>query len=188
MLKRLRDLIISNPFFTGLVSGAGLLGFYALILIGTESVNHFIQELQNLWYLIFPLIGFFGLQTGLFSYMSRQAIISKKELAASGGISGGAMIACCTHHIFELLPLIGLTGFALLFADLQAELLMIGVLSGLSGTAWMLKIMYENSLYRKNGFWSKLMRFDFRILSYAVISSSVLIMLYLVYIIGGEIL
>lgn len=40
-------------------------------------------------------------------------------VAASTATSGVAMLACCAHHLAEVLPVVGLSGAALFLAEVK---------------------------------------------------------------------
>lgn len=179
--------LIERPVTTGFLGSLGITIFYVLILSISNSFDHVVAEFQRFWHLITPLVLLFGFQIGLFAYMAKRATAVKGSLALTGGISGGAMIACCLHHLFEILPLIGLTGTALLLADYQASFLSIGVISGLSGTLWMLKNMQKHELYRQEGIWSSLMNFNWVLTAYIGLGTGIFMITVIVSRIIGEI-
>ena len=48
------------------------------------------------------------------------------------------MLACCAHHLTEILPILGLSGIATFFGAYKAELLWVGLGMNLIGIAYML--------------------------------------------------
>lgn len=179
--------LIERPVTTGFLGSLGLTIFYIFILSISNSFDHAVAEFQRFWYLITPLVLLFGFQIGLFAYMAKRATAGKGSLALTGGISGGAMVACCLHHLFEILPLIGLTGTALLLADYQASFLSIGIISGISGILWMLKNMQKHELYRQKGMWNSLMNFNWILTAYIGLGAGIFMITIIILRIIGEI-
>jgi hypothetical protein len=137
--------------FYGFLGSVSLTLVYLLITTLGGGPELFLREFEELWYLLIPLIAGFGLQVGLFSHVrvfgSGQG---KKEAASAGSVSSGSMIACCAHHVTDVLPFLGLTAAALTLADYQRPLLLLGNLSNLVGTVWMLDIIQKHSIYSEN--------------------------------------
>jgi xanthine/uracil permease len=59
------------------------------------------------------------------------------------------MVACCAHHLSDVLPIIGLTGAALFFSDYQKIFLLLGVLSNVVGITLMLHMIQRHGLMEK---------------------------------------
>lgn len=175
------DYLTDRPVLTGLLGVAGLLVFYIGVLTLSNSFSHAVNEFQRFWYLIFPLVGLFGVQMGVFAYMMRQATVSGSSVAATGGVSGGAMVACCLHHVFELLPFLGMTGVALMLADHQASFLTIGILSGVMGLVWMLRTMQQHDLHTAHPLWKHVMSINWTnhaIIVMMVGSTGIMVLIY----------
>ena len=133
--------------FFGIGGGLSLLILYFLILSVANSFSHAISQFSQLWYWILILVSGFSVQAGLFAFVKeKQKMISGKTLAASGGISTGAMIACCLHHTTDVLPLMGLTVAAVFLTQYQVWFIILGILSNLVGITIMLEIIQKNNL------------------------------------------
>ena len=59
--------------------------------------------------------------------------------AAGGGVSTVAMVACCLHHLTDVLPLLGLTAAATFLAEWKVPFLVVGLLTNLVGIGLMLR-------------------------------------------------
>ena len=59
----------------------------------------------------------------------------------STAVSGMAMVACCAHHLIDLLPILGLSVAALFLSEYQEQLLIFGVVANIIGIAMMLWII-----------------------------------------------
>jgi hypothetical protein len=164
------------------------LGSFSLTIlyIGITSlgggVELFKAEFRELWYFLLPLIGGFGLQIWLFSHIRLYGKgEGKKEVATTGCVSTGSMIACCAHHVTDILPFVGLTAAAVVLADYQRPLLLIGNLSNVIGAIWMLDIIQKFHLYSEESRFKALERIHFGALKWHIILSAIAI--FIVYLI-----
>ena len=93
------------------------------------------------WYFISPLIVSFALQVGLWKAMRQKAQqhAGAGAVATSGGVSTGAMLACCMHNFVALLPVLGLSGLAVFFSAYQSQVFLISIALSLGGLVYMIK-------------------------------------------------
>jgi hypothetical protein len=148
-----KQILVKKPMLFGLVAGTALLSIYFLILTVANSFTHAIEQFQDMWYWIFLLVAGFGVQVGLFTYM-RAVIRLKKDsgvatstVAAAGGISTTSMVACCAHHVTDVLPILGVSAAAVFLNQYQNVFIIVGVLSNLIGITVMLRIIQKHDLY-----------------------------------------
>ena len=139
-------------WLSGLLAAGTLFGLYLLVLSLANSWSHAWQQYWLLKWWMTPLVVLFGIQIGLFAYL-RGALKARHAagaatgaVAASGGVSTGSMIACCLHHVTEVLPLIGLSAAAVFLNTYQQAFLLLGILSSLLGLTWMLKTAQEHHI------------------------------------------
>lgn len=175
-----------KPIIFGLIGSALLLVIYFSILIVANSFSHAVEQFIEMWYWISILVIGFGIQVGLYSYirvsMRTNIAGATAEVAAAGGISTGSMIACCAHHLTDVLPLIGLSAAALFLNKYQVLFFVIGILSNLTGINLMLNIIQKHSLYDKdNKVLSKLLKFNMKKSLYYIIGLSIVIILSTLY-------
>lgn len=131
----------------GIGGGLLLMILYFLILSLFNSFSHAILQFNQMWYWILILAFGFGIQVGLYFYIREsQKMVSGKILATSGTISTGSMIACCLHHLVDVLPIIGLAAASVFLIKYQVLFIIIGILSNLIGITIMLEIIQKNSL------------------------------------------
>jgi hypothetical protein len=85
----------------------------------------------------------FGTQVGLYTYLKKglplHAPGAGATTAASGGTSTVAMVACCAHHVADVLPLIGLTAAATFLANWKGPFMAVGLTMNLFGIIFMLR-------------------------------------------------
>ena len=123
----------------GILAGLGILAFYISVLIFFESYNFALYEFKRLWVWLVPLAIGFGAQIGLYASIKHDATINH-GVATSGTLSGGSMIACCSHYLLSILPLIGITGlsaFTSFLMTYQKAFFSIGILSSVAGIVLM---------------------------------------------------
>lgn len=63
------------------------------------------------------------------------------------------MLACCAHHLTDVLPLVGLTSAALLLANYQSVFLVLGVGSNLAALTYLLAHMKKHRLSPEGSSW-----------------------------------
>ncbi len=97
------------------------------------------------------LIAFgFGTQIGLYNSIKHDATMNR-GMAASGTISGGSMVACCSHYLLSVIPIIGITGlttFTSFLMTYQKAFFSIGIASSIIGIA----LMLNHKIKMKEGF------------------------------------
>ena len=128
----------NNAFLYGLLAGLGLLIFYLSVVSIFQGIEFAFLNLRNLWYLIFPLTIGFGIQIGLYFSIKHTAQLTG-TVAGTGTISGGSMIACCSHFLLQIIPLAGASVLATFLARYQKWFLVIGIISNIIGIIIMLR-------------------------------------------------
>lgn len=131
-------MVKNNPVLYGILAGLGLLVFYFAVLSFFQGFQFAILNLRSLWYLIIPLVAGFGTQIGLYASIKHTALTTS-TVAGTSGISAGSMIACCSHFLLNMIPLVGFSGLALFLTKYQTWFLGFGILSNFLGIGLMLK-------------------------------------------------
>ena len=126
------------PVLFGLAAAGGLLGFYLGILSLAQGWSHATQQVSEDGRVVIAIASGFGVQVGLFSYMRGLRMHGHASgVATSTGTSSVAMLACCAHHVSDLLPVLGLSGAAIFLNAYRTPLLWLGVLMNLAGIAYL---------------------------------------------------
>ncbi len=122
----------------GALAAAALLGAYLGIISLAQGPGHAIEQLTA----DAPFVGLialgFGTQVGLFvelRRLDRHHRAGVAVTAASTGTSGAAMLACCAHHVVDLLPLVGLSAAAVFLDAYRTPLLLAGIAMNAFGVA-----------------------------------------------------
>lgn len=137
--------------FIAFVLGASLIAaIYFGILIwaqGREAAMSIF--LSNRLYVI-PIWITFGIQAALFSILRFRLFIPTAVAAQSGavmGTSGGtsvtAMVACCIHHVTDVLPVLGLSAAATFLTRYQRSFMLLGLGMNIFGIIFMLTVLYR---------------------------------------------
>lgn len=134
----------------GVGAGVLLLLIYAGVITLAQGAQHMLEQTARLWYWLAVLAAGFGIQAGLFSFI-RQALRERKasvtaSVAASGGVSAGSMVACCAHHLSDVLPLIGMAGLAVFLVKYQTFFIILGIMSNIVGITIMLETIQRHGL------------------------------------------
>lgn len=166
--------VTKKSILWALAGALALLGLYFLILTWANSLAHAWEQFLLLWYWIILLAAGFGTQTGLYYYLrqqirERQINGLKGQMAASGGLSAGAMIACCAHHLVDVLPLLGLSAAFIFLAQYQLFFILLGLASNLFGIIFMLEIIQKHSFFSSSNMlnkppWAKIRKWSWPIL------------------------
>ena len=133
-----------QPILIGVLAAGGLLAFYAVVvLVGSGSSEHLWSLMaEDAWFVAAITAGF-GIQMGLFAHL-RAAMKAARggmstAVAATGtGGSTLAMVACCAHHLADIMPLAGMTAASLFLSEYKRPLMTVGLLATGIGILWML--------------------------------------------------
>lgn len=113
--------------------------FYALVVgLASGSAAHLVDQMRRDWYFLAPTIVGFGTQVALVVELRRRHRLSHGALAAGGtgaGASTAGMIACCAHHLADLLPVLGATGAAAFLLELRIPFMVAGIAVNALGIA-----------------------------------------------------
>lgn len=127
----------------GLSGAAALVALYLGLVTWAEGPDH---ALQLLWddRLFVGLIGAgFGTQVGLFTYLRLlQRAMARESVALAGAgtaTSTASMLACCAHHVADVLPLLGLSGLAVFLVEFRTPLMLLGIATNVFGIVVMLR-------------------------------------------------
>ena len=145
MLKRL--LIPLAAFLLGSVFIAS---FYIGILTWAQGWDYASSQfVRDRWYVV-PIIVGFGVQAALYTILRFRLFIpitstghAGSIMGASGGTSATAMVACCIHHVTDVLPILGLSAAASFLTRYQRPFMLVGLVMNLIGIIAMLYVLYR---------------------------------------------
>lgn len=125
------------PVFSGVLGSSLLLALYLGIVTWAQGWAHAMELLgQDLW-LVAPIISGFGIQIGLFTYLRLAIRASARGATALAGAGTGTstlgMVACCAHHVTDVLPLVGLSAAAAFLANYKVPFMLVGLTTNAIG-------------------------------------------------------
>jgi Cu+-exporting ATPase len=135
--NRMREM--ASPFGAGILAITALLGIYFSVLTAVSGWSFTVSQFKEFWPYIGALAVGFGWQVGLFFHLKRLSAAhhhSGHVMAVSGTTSSAAMLACCTHYLANILPVVGAVGVISLIAQYQIALFWIGLAFNLAGLVY----------------------------------------------------
>lgn len=121
----------------GLLGMAGLLILYLGLVSLAEGWSHAVELLAGDAWLVGPILAGFGVQVGLYTYLKTVVHAAARGTGALAGAGGGtstaAMVACCAHHVTDVLPLLGLSAAATFLAEYRIPFMLVGLATNLIG-------------------------------------------------------
>lgn len=140
MSARLAGIAIGRrSLFWGAAASAGLAVFYVVVVgLASASVDHLLDQARRDWYLLAAIVIGFGTQVALTVELRRRHRLSHAALAAGGtgtGASAVGMVACCAHHLTDLLPVVGTTGAAAFLLGWRVPFMVAGIAVNALGIA-----------------------------------------------------
>lgn len=135
---------MKKAVFSGVLGSLGLFGFYFLVMfLTTKSWEFPLSQFWELKFFMGPLMLGFGIQTGLWQYLRSGKLgrLGKGGLGTNAGVSGTAMVACCAHHLSDVLPAIAVSSLSFWLVNYQKPLLVVGMISNLTGILIMLRMI-----------------------------------------------
>ena len=122
--------IAPRSIVAGLVGSAALLTLYLAIIGLAQGVEHAFEQLALDAGFVVLIAAGFGTQIGLFVELravDRRHRVSAAVTAAGTGTSAAAMLACCAHHVVDLLPVVGLSAAAVFLNAYKTPLFLVGI-------------------------------------------------------------
>ena len=116
-----------------------LLGLYVGVLTVLSGWDFTISQFKEFWPFVVALASGFGIQVGLFLRLRQLTAIHHNTnhiVAASGTTSTMAMLACCTHYLANVVPVLGAVGLVSIVTQYQVHLLWIGLIFNAAGLAY----------------------------------------------------
>ena len=130
--------IAPRSIAAGLLASTALLTVYLGIITLAQGIAHAFEQLAIDAPFVVLIAAGFGAQIGLFVELravDRLHRASAVVTAAGTGTSAAAMLACCAHHVVDLLPIVGLSAAAVFLNDYKTPLFLVGIGMNLIGIA-----------------------------------------------------
>ena len=135
------------PAGAGALGAAALTALYLVVVSLAESPEHALDLFWQDRALVIPILLGFGVQVALLTllktglYLPASGAAGGAATAAGGGMSAVAMVACCVHHVTDVLPLVGLTVAATFLANWKVPFMIAGLATNLAGIGFMLSVL-----------------------------------------------
>jgi hypothetical protein len=144
------------PLFAFSLGSIFIASFYIGILTWAQGWGYASSQfIRDRWYVI-PIILGFGVQAALYSILRFRLFIPmtsigyagsmtpvKGVIGTSGGTSATAMVACCIHHVTDVLPILGLSAAASFLTRYQRPFMLVGLVMNLIGIGVMFIVLYR---------------------------------------------
>jgi uncharacterized membrane protein YhaH (DUF805 family) len=113
----------------GAIASGALIAFYVGVLGLSADWDHLGYQARQDWWLLTPIVVGFGVQVALTVELRHRH--RAHHLGATTGAGTGAsavgMVACCAHHLTDLVPLLGATGLAAFLFDWRVPFMLVGI-------------------------------------------------------------
>jgi len=147
--QRIRELL-KNPYIFGGVAGLLVALFnisIASLAEGSLDKGYDVFLANGIFVYLIPLA--VGVQMGLFRYHRNitNAITSGSEKVGMAGsaTSSLAMLACCLHHVSDLLPAVGfILATSSFLTEYKDTIIMIGLSANLAGSAYIARAILKD--------------------------------------------
>lgn len=138
------------PGAAGLTGAVFLTAIYFGIVSWAESPKHALDLFWQQRWIVIPIILGFGVQMALYTILKKRLFVPVAHVGPSGALAGAggttstvAMVACCAHHVTDVLPILGLTAAATFLAQYQTAFMLVGLSVTYLGIAVMLVILFR---------------------------------------------
>lgn len=113
----------------GLLAGAAITAFYAAVLALSADWSHLRDQARQDWWLLVPIVVGFGTQVALTVELRRRHRAGHLGATTGAGSTASAvgMVACCAHHLADLVPVLGATGLAAFLFDWRVPVMLAGI-------------------------------------------------------------
>ncbi len=134
-----------RPGIVGLISAAALVLAYSLIIaLSSRSFAHLVDQWRVDALFIALVATGFGTQMGLYQHVRRVIRGDGRAAAmAAGGTatSTTAMVACCLHHLSDVVPFLGLSGAATFLIQYKVPVILLSLVANGIGIALMVRTL-----------------------------------------------
>ncbi|KAF0112020.1 MAG: hypothetical protein FD147_534 [Chloroflexi bacterium] len=141
------------PLGAGTLGALFLFAVYFGIVSWAESPKHAIEFFWQDRWIVIPIILGFGVQVALYVILKLRLFLqagyispdlplpATASIGTSSATSTIAMVACCVHHVTDVLPILGLTAAATFLAKYRQLFMVVGLGTTFLGIGYMLFIL-----------------------------------------------
>jgi hypothetical protein len=120
------------------LAAAGLGLFYAGVIGWAQGASHLADQARADWPYLLAIIAGFAVQVALLVELRLRRQARAIEQAAAGAGAGASvvgMVACCAHHLADLVPVVGVSSAAAFLTDWRIEFMLAGIAVNAVGVA-----------------------------------------------------
>ena len=139
------------PLGAGLAGVFLLTGLYLGFMLWAEGLKVALDGFWSDRWIIIPIITGFGIQSALYAILKFHLYVPVSATGPSGALVGAsgttsttAMLACCAHHVTDVLPILGLTAAATFLGRYRLAFMWAGLGMTLVGIVVMLSILFKD--------------------------------------------
>ncbi|MBI4338255.1 MAG: hypothetical protein HY683_10560 [Chloroflexi bacterium] len=135
------------PLILGLAGAGALVLLYLGTVTWAQGIDHALELLSQDRAFVAAIAAGFGIQIGLYSYLRlvvHHGVRLAVPTATTGmgtGASSMAMVACCLHHVADVLPVLGLSGAAIFLNQYRIPFMVAGLVVNAMGIAIMVRVV-----------------------------------------------
>ena len=138
------------PIAAFLLGSALIAGVYFGIITLAQGWEYALKQFSlNRWYVV-PIWIAFGIQGALYAILRFRLFVPTTSashtgalMGTSGGTSVTAMVACCLHHVTDVLPILGVSAAATFLTRYQRPFMLVGLGTEIIGIGIMLIVLYR---------------------------------------------
>lgn len=138
------------PLAAFLLGSTLIAGVYFGILTWAQGWDYASSQFSlNFWYVVPIWVGF-GIQAALYSILRFRLFLPTTNAGHTGAMMGTngvtsttAMVACCLHHVADVLPILGLSAAATFLTRYQRPFMLVGLGMNIIGIIAMLVVLYR---------------------------------------------
>jgi len=141
---------LTFPLLVGLAGVLFISGLYFSLVSWAENPSHALDLFWEERFIVIPLFLGFGIQMTLYTILKKRLFIPPAGSTPSGIITGTsgttstvAMVACCAHHVTDVLPILGLTAATAFLAEYQSIFMLVGLVITYLGVIVMFYILFR---------------------------------------------
>jgi hypothetical protein len=114
--------------------------------VSSRSLGHLISQWRTDAPFILLVAAGFGVQMGLYSHVRRMVRGDGRAAAVTAGgtaTSTTAMVACCLHHLGDVVPFLGLSGAAAFLIEYRTPVVLLSLAANAIGILLMLRTLHH---------------------------------------------
>ena len=129
--RRQRARIATRSVRHGAIAAGAMALFYLVVVrAASGSWSHLADQARLDWYYLVAIVVGFGTQVALVSELRHRRRYGRGATVTAGagaGASAAGMVACCAHHIADLLPVVGAASAAGFVTDYRVPFMLAGI-------------------------------------------------------------